>query len=68
MILFTPDLDIPSLLAAMKALGWTPADLAREARLREDHVRDLLALRVHNAASVRAVQLAVNGALDRLRA
>jgi hypothetical protein len=63
MLLFTPDLDIPSLTAAMKRLAWTPADLALAANLREDHVRELLAERVHNARSVRAIQTAVNDAL-----
>jgi hypothetical protein len=63
MLLFTPDLDAPSVSAALKTPKWSLADLAREARLPEDHVRGLIAGRVHNSQSVRAVQLAVNAAL-----
>ncbi len=63
MLIHTLDLDPAATIAMMERLRWTPADLAREAKLREEHVRDLLAGRVCNSGSARAIQAAINQAL-----
>ncbi len=62
-MIFTADLDVPSLTAAMKLLGWDFPALAAEAKVPPDHLDGLMTGCVFHPRSVRRIIETVNDAL-----